>query len=61
VGRIGADQVLDYARRKGIALREAERWLAPNLGYEPQEARGAVEGDAVSGREVGVRAGATNE
>jgi len=42
-------------------LRAAERWLAPNLGYEPQEARGAVEGDALSGREVGVRAAATNE
>ena len=41
VGRIGADQVLDYARRKGIALREAERWLAPNLGYDPQEERGS--------------------
>ena len=37
VGRIGADQVLDYARRKGLSLREAERWLAPNLGYEPQD------------------------
>jgi 5-methyltetrahydrofolate--homocysteine methyltransferase len=27
--------VEDYARRKGIPLREAERWLGPNLGYEP--------------------------
>jgi 5-methyltetrahydrofolate--homocysteine methyltransferase len=35
VGRIGADQVADYARRTGIERREAERWLAPNLGYEP--------------------------
>jgi 5-methyltetrahydrofolate--homocysteine methyltransferase len=35
VGRIGADQVEDYARRKGIAREEAERWLAPNLGYAP--------------------------
>ncbi|MFI5179824.1 MAG: methionine synthase [Thermoanaerobaculia bacterium] len=34
VGRIGKDQVEDYARRKGISLAEAERWLAPNLGYE---------------------------
>ena len=40
VGRIGADQVHDYARRKGMAVREAERWLAPNLGYDPQDARG---------------------
>jgi 5-methyltetrahydrofolate--homocysteine methyltransferase len=35
VGRIGRDQVEDYARRKGIAVEEAQRWLAPNLGYEP--------------------------
>ncbi len=37
VGRIGKDQVEDYARRKGIGLREAERWLSPNLGYEPED------------------------
>ena len=58
VGRIGADQVLDYARRKGIALREAERWLAPNLGYDPQEERGtlsSISGGALTPREVGVR------
>jgi 5-methyltetrahydrofolate--homocysteine methyltransferase len=35
VGKIGRDQVEDYARRAGIALGEAERWLAPNLAYEP--------------------------
>ncbi len=35
VGRIGRDQVMDYARRKGMSVREVERWLAPNLGYEP--------------------------
>ncbi len=34
VGKIGRDQVLDYARRKGMSIDEAERWLAPNLGYE---------------------------
>ncbi len=34
VGRIGRDQVEDYARRKGMSLDEAERWLSPNLGYE---------------------------
>jgi 5-methyltetrahydrofolate--homocysteine methyltransferase len=34
VGRIGRDQVEDYARRKGLAVEEMERWLAPNLGYE---------------------------
>jgi 5-methyltetrahydrofolate--homocysteine methyltransferase len=42
VGRIGADQVLDYARRKGLSVREAERWLAPNLGYEPQDAPATI-------------------
>jgi len=35
VGKINRDQVEDYARRKGVSLAEAERWLAPNLGYEP--------------------------
>ncbi|MGH3110857.1 MAG: vitamin B12 dependent-methionine synthase activation domain-containing protein, partial [Gaiellaceae bacterium] len=34
VGRIGRDQVEDYARRKGIERPEAERWLRPNLAYE---------------------------
>src|SRR5690606_4824978 len=31
VGRIGRDQLADYARRKGMDLREAERWLSPIL------------------------------
>ena len=35
VGRIGPDQVEDYARRKGVSVAEVERWLAPNLSYEP--------------------------
>ncbi len=35
VGRIGKDQAQDYARRKGLPLAEAEKWLAPNLGYAP--------------------------
>ena len=35
VGRIGQDQVQDYAARKGMAVEEVERWLAPNLGYVP--------------------------
>ncbi len=34
VGKIGRDQVEDYARRKGWSLAEAERWLAPILGYD---------------------------
>ena len=37
VGRIGRDQLEDYAARKGIAPSEAERWLRPNLGYEPAD------------------------
>ncbi len=36
VGRLGHDQVADYARRKGMPLAEAERWLAPSLGYEAE-------------------------
>ena len=35
VGAIDRDQVEDYARRKGMEMREAERWLAPNLAYDP--------------------------
>jgi 5-methyltetrahydrofolate--homocysteine methyltransferase len=35
VGRLGRDQVEDYANRKGIDVSEAERWLTPNLGYSP--------------------------
>jgi 5-methyltetrahydrofolate--homocysteine methyltransferase len=35
VGRIERDQVEDFATRSGIALEQAERWLAPNLAYEP--------------------------
>ncbi len=37
VGRIGRDQVEDYAVRKGISAADAERSLRPNLGYEPAE------------------------
>ncbi|MBY5267786.1 methionine synthase [Spiribacter salinus] len=37
LGRIYRDQVEDYAARKGMSIREVERWLAPNLGYEPAE------------------------
>ncbi|MFM1944006.1 MAG: hypothetical protein RI897_2988, partial [Verrucomicrobiota bacterium] len=36
VGRIGADQVADYAQRKGLTLAEAERWLGPSLNYTPE-------------------------
>ncbi len=35
IGRIGRDQLADYARRSGMTLDEAARWLAPNLADEP--------------------------
>jgi len=37
VGRIERDQVEDYAHRKGMSLRMAERWLGPILNYDPAE------------------------
>jgi len=37
VGRLGRDQVEAYAERKGWDLRTAERWLGPNLGYQPED------------------------
>ena len=37
VGRLGRDQVAAYAERKGWTLAETERWLSPNLGYEPED------------------------
>ncbi|MBT3091316.1 MAG: methionine synthase [Candidatus Thiodiazotropha sp. (ex Lucina pensylvanica)] len=37
VGKLNRDQVSDYARRKGLSVAEMERWLAPNLAYEPGE------------------------
>ena len=37
VGRLAQDQVADYATRKGWTLKEAERWLGPNLGYNPED------------------------
>jgi len=37
VGRIGRDQVEEYAQRKGWTLAEAEHWLSPNLGYDPDD------------------------
>ena len=36
VGRLGRDQVADYAHRRGLELGEMERWLRPNLGYETE-------------------------
>jgi 5-methyltetrahydrofolate--homocysteine methyltransferase len=39
VGKIERDQVEDYARRKGMDVADAERWLAPNLGYNATPGR----------------------
>ena len=35
LGKINRDQVSDYALRKGMEVRQAERWLGPSLGYDP--------------------------
>jgi 5-methyltetrahydrofolate--homocysteine methyltransferase len=35
VGRVDRDQVENYGKRKGMDLREVERWLGPNLAYDP--------------------------
>jgi 5-methyltetrahydrofolate--homocysteine methyltransferase len=44
IGRIGRDQVTDYAARQGVPVAEAERWLAPNLSYEPAALAGSRAG-----------------
>ena len=41
VGQVSKDQVDSYAARKGMTVEEAERWLAPNLGYDPSAADAA--------------------
>jgi 5-methyltetrahydrofolate--homocysteine methyltransferase len=41
VGKIARDQVESFAKRKGMSLDEAEKWLSPNLGYEPAAADAA--------------------
>ena len=35
VGKLGKDQITDYAKRKGMSLTETERWLGPWLNYTP--------------------------
>ena len=35
IGKIARDQVADYARRRGVPMAEAEKWLLPNLDYDP--------------------------
>ena len=41
VGKIDRDQVASYAQRKDMTVAEVERWLAPNLGYDPDAADAA--------------------
>jgi 5-methyltetrahydrofolate--homocysteine methyltransferase len=41
VGKIARDQVESFAERKGMSLDEAQKWLSPNLGYDPSEADAA--------------------
>ncbi len=36
LGKIGEDQVANYAKRKGVSKEQAERWLSPNLAYQPK-------------------------
>jgi 5-methyltetrahydrofolate--homocysteine methyltransferase len=36
VGRINKDQIEDYARRRGMSVADIERWLRPNLAYDPE-------------------------
>lgn len=43
VGRVGRDQVVDYAARKAVPVGEVERWLGPNLAYERRLDRAPVE------------------
>jgi len=43
VAEINRDQVSDYAERKGMTLEEAEKWLSPNLSYDPDQPNGAGE------------------
>ena len=37
LGKINRDQVKDYAQRKGMEVHQMERWLSPNLGYDPDD------------------------
>jgi 5-methyltetrahydrofolate--homocysteine methyltransferase len=37
VGKVGRDQVEDYAKRKGWSVAQAEKWLSPNLGYRTDD------------------------
>jgi 5-methyltetrahydrofolate--homocysteine methyltransferase len=46
LGKIGKDQVADYHVRKGMTVAEVERWLGPNLNYEPAPAEEALQASA---------------
>jgi 5-methyltetrahydrofolate--homocysteine methyltransferase len=35
VGKVTSDQITEYAQRKKMELKEVERWLGPNLSYDP--------------------------
>ncbi|MGL6148202.1 MAG: vitamin B12 dependent-methionine synthase activation domain-containing protein, partial [Plesiomonas sp.] len=37
VAQVQRDQIQDYAARKGLSVVETERWLTPNLGYDPED------------------------
>ena len=45
VGKLGRDQLVEYADRRGMPLAVAEKWLATNLAYEPEEATVEQKGD----------------
>ncbi len=55
VAEIGRDQAEDYAKRKGWTLQEAERWLAPNLAYDPESPNGAGETEVPQARSKAAR------
>jgi 5-methyltetrahydrofolate--homocysteine methyltransferase len=42
IGKIGRDQVEDYAQRKSMSVQACERWLGPNLDYDPAPAAKSV-------------------
>ena len=50
LGKIARDQVEDYQRRKGMNLNDVERWLGPNLNYDPEDepAEARLQSEAVS-------------
>jgi 5-methyltetrahydrofolate--homocysteine methyltransferase len=58
VGQIDRDQVVSFAQRKGLSLAQAERWLAPNLGYEPEDIKAAAGGITGAADEIKVAADA---